>query len=142
MGITPRVALLSFSTFGNSSKEKTARIREAVNILDNFSEEKEELNGIKVDFEYDGEMSVKVALDGELRKLYKFCRLSGPANVLIMPGLNSAAISTELLQEFSSNSFIGPITNGFEKPVQILQATATASEILKIATFACVEAIK
>lgn len=142
MGITPRVALLSFSSFGNASKQKTARIREAVNILDDFSEEKEELNGMKVDFEYDGEMSVKVALDGELRKLYKFCRLSGPANVLIMPGLNSAAISTELLQEFSSNSFIGPITNGFEKPVQILQTTATASEILKIATFACVEAIK
>ncbi|ABV73650.1 phosphate acetyltransferase [Rickettsia canadensis str. McKiel] len=142
MGITPRVALLSFSTFGNSSKEKTDRIREAINILDNFSEEKKELNGMKIDFEYDGEMSVKVALDSELRKLYKFCRLSGTANVLIMPSLNSAAISTELLQEFSSNSFIGPITNGFEKPVQILQATATANEILKIATFACVEAIK
>ncbi|MGX6960376.1 MAG: NADP-dependent malic enzyme [Rickettsia endosymbiont of Pentastiridius leporinus] len=142
MGINPRVALLSFSNFGNTSKEKTARIREAVNILDNFSEDDEGLNGMKVDFEYDGEMSVKVALDSNLRKLYKFCRLSGPANVLIMPGLNSAAISTELLQEFSSNSFIGPITNGFEKPVQILQATASASEILKIATFACVEAIK
>lgn len=142
MGITPRVALLSFSNFGNASKEKTARIREAVNILDNFSKDKEELSGMKVDFEYDGEMSVKVALDSDLRKLYKFCRLSGSANVLIMPGLNSAAISTELLQEFSFNSFIGPITNGFEKPVQILQATATANEILKIATFACVEAIK
>lgn len=142
MGIVPRVALLSFSSFGNSSKEKTARIREAVNILNNFSEDKLKLNDMEVDFEYDGEMSVKVALDSNLRKLYKFCRLSGPANVLIMPGLNSAAISTELLQEFSSNSFIGPITNGFEKPVQILQATASASEILKIATFACVEAIK
>lgn len=142
MGIVPRVALLSFSSFGNSSKEKTARIREAVNILDNFSEDKSKLNDMEVDFEYDGEMSVKVALDSNLRKLYKFCRLSGPANVLIMPGLNSAAISTELLQEFSSNSFIGPITNGFEKPVQILQATASASEILKIATFACVKDIK
>lgn len=142
MGITPRVALLSFSSFGNSSKEKTARIREAVNILDNFNEDKTKLNEMDVDFEYDGEMSVKVALDSDLRKLYKFCRLSGPANVLIMPGLNSAAISTELLQEFSSNSFIGPITNGFEKPVQILQATASAGEILKIATFACIEAIK
>lgn len=142
MGIVPRVALLSFLSFGNSSKEKTARIREAVNILNNFSEDKLKLNDMEVDFEYDGEMSVKVALDSNLRKLYKFCRLSGPANVLIMPGLNSAAISTELLQEFSSNSFIGPITNGFEKPVQILQATASASEILKIATFACVEAIK
>lgn len=142
MGITPRVALLSFSNFGSVSKEKIARIREAVNILDNFSEDKAKLNDMDVDFEYDGEMSVKVALDCNLRKLYKFCRLSGPANVLIMPGLNTAAISTELLQEFSSNSFIGPITNGFEKPVQILQATASASEILKIATFACVESIK
>ncbi len=142
MGVIPRVALLSFSSFGNSSQEKTARIREAVNILDNLSQDKSKLNDMEVDFEYDGEMSVKVALDSNLPKLYKFCRLSGPANVLIMPDLNSAAIYTELLQEFSSNSFIGPITNGFEKPVQILQATASASEILKIATFACVESIK
>ncbi|AAU03840.1 NADP-dependent malic enzyme [Rickettsia typhi] len=142
MGITPRVALISFATFGNSSQEKTTRIREAVNILDNFSKDKKQLNDMKVDFEYDGEMSIKVALDHDLRKLYNFCRLSGSANVLIMPGLNSAAIATELLQKFSSNSFIGPITNGFEKPVQILQTTATANEILKIATFACVEAIK
>ncbi|WP_341790328.1 NADP-dependent malic enzyme [Rickettsia endosymbiont of Polydrusus tereticollis] len=141
MGMTPRVALLSFSNFGNATKEKTARIREAVKILDNFQEDDEpELNNMKLDFEYDGEMSVNVALNSNLRKLYEFCRLSGPANVLIMPGLNSAAISTELLQEFSSNSFIGPITNGFKYPVQILQTGATANDILKIATFACIEA--
>ncbi|MCC8369412.1 MAG: NADP-dependent malic enzyme [Rickettsia endosymbiont of Oxypoda opaca] len=141
MGMIPRVALLSFSNFGNATKEKTARIREAVKILDNFQEDDEpELNNMKLDFEYDGEMSVNVALNSNLRKLYEFCRLSGPANVLIMPGLNSAAISTELLQEFSSNSFIGPITNGFKYPVQILQTGATANDILKIATFACIEA--
>lgn len=141
MGMVPRVALLSFSNFGNATKEKTARIREAVKILDNFQDDDEpELNNMKLDFEYDGEMSVNVALNSNLRKLYEFCRLSGPANVLIMPSLNSAAISTELLQEFSSNSFIGPITNGFKYPVQILQTGATANDILKIATFACIEA--
>ncbi|WP_341793045.1 MULTISPECIES: NADP-dependent malic enzyme [unclassified Rickettsia] len=141
MGMIPRVALLSFSNFGNATKEKTARIREAVKILDSLREDEEsELNNMKLDFEYDGEMSVNVALNSNLRKLYKFCRLSGPANVLIMPGLNSAAISTELLQEFSSNAFIGPIINGFEYPVQILQTGATANDILKIATFACIEA--
>ncbi|MFY9589564.1 NADP-dependent malic enzyme [Rickettsia endosymbiont of Halotydeus destructor] len=130
MGMMPKVALLSYANFGSSDKEKMMRINDAVRILD--SEQR--------DFEYDGEMSVSVALNPNSRKLYKFCRLSGAANVLIMPGLNTAAISTELLQEFSSNSFIGPIINGFEKPVQILQTGASANEILKIATFACIEA--
>lgn len=131
MGMASRVALLSFSDFGSADKEKILRIRDAVKILDNM----------KPNFEYDGEMSVNAALDTDVRKLYSFCRLTNPANILIMPGLNTAAISTELLQKFSNNIFIGPITNGFEYPVQILQPTATASEILKITTFAYIEAV-
>ncbi|MDR0774725.1 MAG: NADP-dependent malic enzyme [Rickettsia sp.] len=130
MGMTPKVALLSFSTFGNPMREKANRIREAVRILDSMS----------LDFEYDGEMSANVALNPN-RNSYKFCRLSGSANVLIMPGLYSAAISTQLLQELAGGVFIGPIINGFEYPVQIVQMGSSASEITKIATFACIDAI-
>ena len=131
MGMVPKVALLSFSTFGNPMREKANRVREAVKMLDNM----------ELDFEYDGEMSVDVALNPHSRSLYKFCRLSGPANILIMPGLHSASISTQLLQELAGGVFIGPIINGFEHPVQIVQMGASASEILKIATFACMDAI-
>lgn len=131
MGIIPRVALLSFATFGNPMREKANRVRDAVSILDSM----------QLDFEYDGEMSVDVALNPNSRNLYKFCRLSGPANILVMPGLNSASISTQLLQELAGGVFIGPIINGFEYPVQIVQMGASATEILKIATFACMDAI-
>lgn len=131
MGMTPRVALLSFSNFGNSMREKAHRVRSAVALLDNMS----------LDFEYEGEMSVNVALNPSLHKLYGFCRLSGPANILIMPGLNSAVISTQLLQELANGVFIGPLISGFQYPVQIVPMGASASDILKIATFACMDAI-
>ena len=123
--------LLSFSTFGSPMREKASRVRDAVKILDSM----------KLDFEYDGEMSVEVALNPHSRNLYQFCRLSGPANILVMPGLHSASISTQLLQELAGGVFIGPIINGFEYPVQIVQMGASASQILKIATFACMDAI-
>lgn len=131
MGYNPRVALLSFSNFGNPLREKANRIREAIEILDN----------LKVDFEYDGEMSADVALNPNLRKLYPFCRLSGPANILIMPGLHSASIASHLLQELAAGVFIGPILNGFEYPVQIVQMGSSASDIVKIAAFAAIDAI-
>jgi malate dehydrogenase (oxaloacetate-decarboxylating)(NADP+) len=131
MGYVPRVALLSFSNFGNPIREKASRIREAVQILDNM----------QLDFEYDGEMSADVALNPSLRKLYPFCRLSGPANILIMPGLHSASISSQLLQELAGGVFIGPILNGFEYPIQIVQMGTSASNILKVAAFAAIEAI-
>lgn len=131
MGVVPKVALLSFSTFGNPMREKASRVRDAVKILDSM----------KLDFEYDGEMSVEVALNPHSHNLYQFCRLSGPANILVMPGLHSASISTQLLQELAGGVFIGPIINGFEYPVQIVQMGASASQILKIATFACIDAI-
>ncbi|MCC8398573.1 MAG: NADP-dependent malic enzyme [Rickettsia endosymbiont of Labidopullus appendiculatus] len=131
MGMIPKIALLSFSTFGNPMREKANRVREAVRILDSMN----------LDFEYDGEMSADVALNPNLRNLYKFCRLSGSANVLIMPGIHSTAISTQLLQELARGVFIGPIINGFEYPVQIVRMGASASEITKIATFACMDAI-
>jgi malate dehydrogenase (oxaloacetate-decarboxylating)(NADP+) len=132
MGYTPRVALLSFSNFGNPAREKTIRIREAV----------AELDRRQVDFEYDGEMSAEVALDPQVMELYPFCRLSGPANVLIMPALHTANIAAGLLQELGNRTVIGPILMGLEKPAQILQMGATVSEILNLAALAAIDVIE
>ena len=131
MGFKPRAAILSFSNFGNPERKKTSRVRDAVTILDQMD----------LDFEYDGEMTVDVALNPHLQKIYPFCRLSGPANILIMPGLHSAAISTNLLEELSGGIFIGPILNGFEYPVQIVPIGSSANDILKVAALAAIEAI-
>jgi malate dehydrogenase (oxaloacetate-decarboxylating)(NADP+) len=126
LGHEPRVALLSFSNFGHPPREKAERIREAVHILDDR----------KVDFEYDGEMQANVALNYSLLKeLYPFCRLNGPANVLIMPALHSANIVAKLMQELGGTA-IGPILVGLEKPVQIVQTGATVNEIVTAAAFA------
>ena len=130
MGHVPRVALLSFSTFGYPRAEKTARMRDAVRLLD----------ARDVDFEYDGEMAVDVALDPEVQTLFPFCRLTGPANVLIMPGLHAANISSKLTQELGGGSVIGPLLIGLEKAVQIVQLGATVSDILNLAAFAAVDA--
>jgi malate dehydrogenase (oxaloacetate-decarboxylating)(NADP+) len=126
MGYTPRVALLSFSNFGNPIREKTLRIREAV----------EELDARVVDFEYEGEMSPDVALDPEMLKLYPFARLSGPANVLVMPALHSAHISSYLLQELGGSTVIGPLVVGLEHSAQVVQMGASVSEILNLAALA------
>ncbi len=132
LGHEPRVALLSFSTFGNPMREKAARIRDAVKILDTMN----------VDFEYEGEMAASVALSPELMSLYPFCRLTGPANVLIMPALHSAHIASHLLQELGDGITIGPILMGMSRPAQIVQMGATLSEILNMSVLAAIEAIQ
>jgi malate dehydrogenase (oxaloacetate-decarboxylating)(NADP+) len=132
MGHEPRVALLSFSTFGNPKREKSVRIIEAVKVLD----------GMKVDFEYDGEMSASVALDKEMLSLYPFCRLTAPANILIMPALHSAHIASHMLQELSDGVTIGPVLMGLERPVQVMQMNATLSEILNLCAITAMEAIE
>ena len=131
MGHEPRVALLSYSTFGNPMREKSARIRDAVKVLD----------GMDVDFEYDGEMSAGVALNKELMSLYPFCRLSGPANVLIMPALHTAHVSSALLQELGDGVTIGPVLMGLARPAQIAQMSATVSEIINLTAVAALHAI-
>ena len=130
MGHQPRVALLSFSNFGNPPREKAVRVREAIEVLDSRP----------LDFEYDGEMSADVALNPELLALYPFCRLSGPANVLIMPALHSANIATKLLQELGGGTVLGPLLMGLQKPAQIVQMGATVSDIINMAAFAAEEA--
>jgi malate dehydrogenase (oxaloacetate-decarboxylating)(NADP+) len=132
MGFTPRVAFLSFSTFGNRRVERAMRVQDAV----------EELDQRNVDFEYDGEMSVDVALDPELLALYPFCRLSAPANVLIMPALHTAHISSRLLQQLGGGTVIGPVLLGLSKPVQILPMNASVSDMLNLAALAAYDAIE
>ena len=132
MGFTPRVALLSFSTFGSRRVEKAMRVQEAV----------EELDRRQVDFEYDGEMSVDVALDPELLAHYPFCRLSEPANVLIMPALHTASISSRLLKQLGGGTVIGPLLLGLSKPIQILAMNASVSEMINLAALAAYDAIE
>ncbi|MFP3942268.1 MAG: NADP-dependent malic enzyme, partial [Alphaproteobacteria bacterium] len=101
-GYEPRVALLSYSTFGHPQGERAEKVREAVRILDER----------KVDFEYDGEMAVDVALNPDAKRTYPFMRLTGPANVLVMPAIHSASIGTKLLQMMGGCTVLGPLLVG------------------------------
>ena len=130
MGHEPRVALLSHTTFGASMHAAASVMREAVELLDQR----------RVDFEYDGEMSPDVALDPELRALYPFCRLTGPANVLVMPGLHSAHITARLSAKLEGGSVIGPVLIGLERPVQILPMDASVSQVVDMACMAAAQA--
>ena len=125
-GLTPRVALLASSTFGFPRSERSERIIEAVQILENRG----------VDFEYDGEMAVDVALDRDKLDLYPFARITETANVLIMPAIHSASISTKLLQQLGGVSVMGPLLVGLEKSVQIAPLGAKMSEIYNAAIIA------
>jgi malate dehydrogenase (oxaloacetate-decarboxylating)(NADP+) len=89
-----------------------------------------------VDFEYDGDMAADVALNMELREAYPFCRLSGPANVLIMPAFHSASISTKLLQELGGATVIGPILVGLDRSVQIVPLSANDAQLVNMAALA------
>jgi malate dehydrogenase (oxaloacetate-decarboxylating)(NADP+) len=127
MGHEPRVAFLSYSNFGNPEGSFLERIRDAVKIMDGRED---------VDFEYEGEMSPDTALDPDLQKLYPFMRLTGPANVLVMPGLQTANISAKLLRELGGDAVIGPMLVGMEKQVQIAPMSATASDLVTLAVLA------
>jgi malate dehydrogenase (oxaloacetate-decarboxylating)(NADP+) len=132
MGHEPRVAFLSYSSFGSPPGAETLRAREAKEILDNR----------QVDFEYDGEMGANVALDAEVQKLYPFCKLSGPANVLVMPGLHSANISYKLIHKLGGGTVIGPMLIGLSRPVQIVHLDANVSDVVNMAVLAAHDAIK
>ena len=130
MGYEPRVALLAYSTFGHPQGERSQRVQEAVRMLDKR----------RVDFEYDGEMAADVALDPALMRQYPFCRLSGPANVLVMPAFHSASISTKMLQELGGSTVMGPLLVGLNKPVQIVSMNARDSDIVNMAAIAAYSA--
>jgi malate dehydrogenase (oxaloacetate-decarboxylating)(NADP+) len=126
MGHEPRVAFVSYSNFGNPEGSFLENIRGAVRALD----------GMSVDFEYEGEMAPDVALNPAMQRVYPFSRLSGPANILIMPGLQSANLSAKLLRELGGDAVIGPMLVGMGKPVQIAAMTASASDLVTLAVLA------
>jgi malate dehydrogenase (oxaloacetate-decarboxylating)(NADP+) len=130
LGYEPRVAFMSYSTFGNPMGLRSDKVREAVALLD-------EIDG--VDFEYEGEMPPELALEPEARGNYPFMRLTGPANVLIMPAVHSAAISTQLIQSLGGATVIGPILLGLDRAVQICPLSASVSKILQMATVCAYE---
>ncbi len=132
-GLAPRVAFLSFSTFGDPKGSIPGSVREAVRLLDAQA----------VDFEFDGEMGADVALDASLRAaLYPFCRLTGPANVLVMPGLHAAHILTKAVPHLTSATTIGPVLMGLAKPAQIVSTGAGVGTILEMAALAAYQAVR
>jgi malate dehydrogenase (oxaloacetate-decarboxylating)(NADP+) len=127
MGQEPRVAFVSYTTFGNPPGRHIEELREAVKLLDT----------IVTDFEYEGEMGPDVALNHEMQaKFYPFSRLTGPANILIMPGLQSANISAKLMRAISAESVLGPYLMGMALPVQIAPMTASSSDLMTLAVLA------
>ncbi|MFV2092298.1 MAG: phosphate acyltransferase, partial [Hyphomicrobiales bacterium] len=125
-GYEPRVAFLSFSSFGSPRGEQAAHVRHAVRLLDDR----------QVDFEYDGEMDASIALSPETRSTYPFCRLTDNANVLVMPAFHSARISTTMVEELGGATVLGPLVVGLTKPVQIAPLRATTSDLVNRAAIA------
>ncbi len=126
LGLDPRVAFLSFSTFGYPVSERAEKMHKAASVLD----------ARKADFEYEGEMTVDVALNAQAQENYPFQRLTGPANVLVVPARHSASISVKLMQEMAGATVIGPILSGVGKPVQICSTVSTVNDILNMAVIA------
>jgi malate dehydrogenase (oxaloacetate-decarboxylating)(NADP+) len=126
LGLEPRVAFLSFSTFGYPVSERATKMHMAPKVLDQRG----------VSFEYEGEMTVDVALNMERMAHYPFCRLTGPANVLVVPARHSASISVKLMQEMAGATVIGPILTGVNKPIQICSTGSTVNDILNMAAIA------
>ena len=126
MGLEPRVAFVSFSTFGYPVSERAEKMHHAPDVL----------AARGVDFEFEGEMTVDVALNTKAQAAYPFSRLTGPANILIVPARHSASISVKLMQEMAGATVIGPILTGVDKPIQICSTVSTANDILNMAVLA------
>ena len=125
-GFDPKVAFLSHSTFGKPISKNTEHVRKAINLL------KIE----KVDFDFDGEMQPDVALNPIYQEIYPFSKIVGKANILIMPALHSAAISTKLMKVFGGGKLIGPLLIGLGLPIEVAPLRASTSEILNLASIA------
>ena len=126
LGLEPRVAFVSFSTFGYPVSERAIKMARASDVLDKRG----------VDFEYEGEMTVDVALNRKAQSQYPFSRLTGPANILVVPARHSASISVKLMQEMAGATVIGPILAGVDGSIQICSTTSTANDIVNMAVLA------
>ncbi|GHF35448.1 NADP-dependent malic enzyme [Seohaeicola zhoushanensis] len=126
MGLEPRVAFVSFSNFGYPMSERAEKMHRAPAVLEKRG----------ADFEFEGEMTVDVALNPQAQAAYPFSRLTGPANILVVPARHSASISVKLMQEMAGATVIGPILVGVDKPIQIASTVSTANDILNMAVLA------
>jgi len=129
-GFDPKVAFVSHSTFGQPLTSRTKHIKDAVEIL----------RKKKVNFEFDGDMQPDVALDKEYKNLYPFSKIVGNANILIMPGQHSAAISYKMMKTLSDAKVIGPLLIGLGLPIEIAPLRSSTSEILNLASIAAYSA--
>ncbi|MCT4576731.1 NADP-dependent malic enzyme [Donghicola sp.] len=126
LGLEPRVAFVSFSTFGYPRSERAEKMALAPKVLEERG----------VDFEFEGEMTVDVALNPKSAEAYPFSRLSGPANILVVPARHSASISVKLMQEMGGATVIGPILTGVDQSIQICSTNMTETDILNMALLA------
>ena len=129
-GFDPKVAFLSHSTFGNPISKNTKHVRDAIELL-----RKEQ-----VDFDFDGEMQPDVALNPIYRETYPFSKIVGNANILIMPALHSAAISTKLMKVYGGAKLIGPLLIGLGLPIEVAPLRSSTSDILNLASVAAYSA--
>ena len=125
-GFDPKVAFLSHSTFGKPVSKNTKHVRDAIELL------KKE----KVDFDFDGEMQPDVALNPIYQEIYPFSKIVGKANILMMPALHSAAISTKLMKVFGGGKLIGPLLIGLGLPIEVAPLRSSTSDILNLASIA------
>jgi malate dehydrogenase (oxaloacetate-decarboxylating)(NADP+) len=130
-GFEPKIAFLSHSTFGIPKTQRTKHVRDAVEILENKS----------VDFKFDGEMQPDVALNKKYKELYPFSKIVGDANVLIMPAIHSAAISTKLMKTLGGAKIIGPFLVGLNSPIEIAPLRSNTNDILNLASVAAYSSI-
>ena len=126
LGLEPRVAFVSFSTFGYPKSERAEKMHRAPAVLQRRG----------VDFEFEGEMTVDVALNPAAQEAFPFQRLTGPANILVVPARHSASISVKLMQEMAGATVLGPILSGLDKSIQICSSTSTATDIVNMAVLA------
>ena len=126
LGFDPKVAFLSHSTFGQPETERTKRVRKAVEILEKK----------KVNFLFDGEMQPDVALNPKFQGTYPFSKIVGNANILVMPSIHAAAVSTKMLKELGGGKVIGPLLIGLAQPIEVAPLRSSSSEILNLASIA------
>ena len=129
-GFVPKVAFVSHSTFGQPLTSRTKHIKKAVEILKNKN----------LDFDFDGDMQPDVALNSEYKALYPFSSIVGNANILIMPGQHSAAISYKLMKSLGDTKVIGPLLIGLGQPIEIAPLRSSTSEIINLASVAAYSA--
>ena len=129
-GFEPKVAFLSHSTFGKPSSRNTKHVRDAIELL----------KSKKVDFDFDGEMQPDVALNPKYKETYPFSKIVGNANILIMPALHSAAISTKLMKTIGGAKTIGPLLIGLGLPIEIAPLRSSPNDILNLASVAAYSA--